>query len=161
MVSQTTRYALIILGHLANRPRSWCPVAEISRETRVPANYLSKILNRLAKYRIVDALKGWGGGYRLRQDSLERPIRDVLYILEGHDAGGMQECVFGLPRCDDAAPCPLHHHWKAIRESYDRMLGETRIGELCGRENGRPKTRSRPGRPKPSSPARSRPSRGQ
>jgi Rrf2 family protein len=146
MVSQTTRYALIILGHLANQGEAWCPVAGIAEATCVPANYLSKILNRLAKYGVVDSLKGWGGGFRLRPEALERPIRDVLVILDGQEPDGVQACIFGFPRCDDADPCPLHDHWKQIRQTYDRMLGETIIGELrtggprksrrCGPEQG-------------------------
>ena len=145
MVSRTTRYALIILGHLANQGEAWCPVAGIAAATGVPANYLSKILNRLAKYGVVDSLKGWGGGFRLRPEALQRPIRDVLVILEGHEPAGIQACMFGFPRCDDADPCPLHDDWKQIRQTYDRMLGETTIGEL--RTSGSRK--SCHGRPEP------------
>ena len=158
MVSQTTRYALIILGHLANQGEAWCPVAGIAEATSVPANYLSKILNRLAKHGVVDSLKGWGGGFRLRPEALDRPIRDVLVILDGHEPDGIRACIFGFPRCDDADPCPLHDHWKQIRQSYDRMLGETTIGGL--RTSGPRKSRrcGPPQRP-PASPPRVPPAR--
>ncbi len=130
MVNQTTRYALIIVGHLVNRRDSWSPVKEIAEETGVPANYLSKILNRLAKEGVVDSLKGWGGGFRIRQEVLDRPIIEILRGLEGRGPGALHPCIFGFPECDDAAPCPLHEQWKRVCESYDRMMEGTPIAAL-------------------------------
>lgn len=133
MLSQTSRYALIILGHLVDAGQEWRPVDRIARETCVPANYLSKILNRLAKDGVVESLKGWGGGYRVRPASLRRPIRDVLAIIDGKSAAGISGCVFGFERCDGEAPCPLHEQWSRLRESYDEMLAATRIRDLAAR----------------------------
>lgn len=130
MVSRTARYALIIVGHLVNRRDAWCPVKEIAEETCVPANYLSKILNRLAKEGVVESMKGWGGGFRIHPDALDRPIVEILRILEGRAPGGLQPCIFGFPQCDDTAPCPLHEPWKSVRESYDRMMEGTTIAAL-------------------------------
>lgn len=166
MVSQTTRYGLIILGHLADRRDTWCPVDEIARATCIPANYLAKILNRLAKEGVVDSLKGWGGGYRLRPSAAERPIRDVILILEGSEPDVIQECMFGLPQCDEKAPCPLHEHWRGIRESYERMMSGISIGELrsdgassarrrCEEDATRPKRRAVASAPAPSKASRS------
>lgn len=130
MVSRTTRYALIIVGHLVNRQDAWCPVKEIAEETGVPANYLSKILNRLAKEGVVDSLKGWGGGFRIRPEVLGRPIVEILRVVEGRAPGGLQPCIFGFPECDDTAPCPLHDQWKEVCQSYDRMMEGTTIASL-------------------------------
>ncbi len=130
MVSQTARYALIILGYLAERAETWCPVGEIASATCIPPNYLSKILNRLAKEGLVASLKGWGGGFRLHPAATSRPIRDVIRIMEGGGSDAIQECMFGLPRCDESTPCPLHEPWREIRESYERMTSGISIGDL-------------------------------
>lgn len=129
MLSQTARYALIILGNLVDAGTEWRPVARISAETCVPANYLSKILSRLAKDDVVESLKGWGGGYRISPASLKRPIGDVLAIIDGKGAG-ITSCVFGFESCDDAAPCPLHNQWSLVRDSYEGMLDHTTIAGL-------------------------------
>ena len=78
----------------------------------------------------MDSRKGWGGGFMLRREALRRPIADVVTIFEGRSARGAQECAFGLSRCDETDPCPLHPFWESIRENYDDMLRTTSIGDL-------------------------------
>jgi Rrf2 family protein len=130
MVSQTTRYALQILGYLADHGGGLVSGDEIARQTNIPANYLSKILNQLRKAGFVESQKGWGGGFALKPDASLRPIGDVLETFEGSGPNGIDECVFGLPRCDEQNPCPLHSHWAKIRDSYAKMLQGTTIAKL-------------------------------
>lgn len=130
MISQTGKYALHVLGFLANRRDQLIRSEEIADATGVPANYLSKIMNQLRKHGIVDSQKGWGGGFRVRDDALDRPIRDVLIILDGVESTERSDCVFGLPECNQEQPCPLHDHWETIRATYDTMLSETKVGDL-------------------------------
>jgi Rrf2 family iron-sulfur cluster assembly transcriptional regulator len=131
MVSQTSRYALHILGFLARNPGRLVRGEEIAAATGIPSNYLSKILSQLRKHGLVDSQKGWGGGFILRESALERPIRDVLQIIEGAEGIQRNDCIFGLPACDANNPCPLHSHWEKIRQTYEEMLGNTRIGDLA------------------------------
>ncbi len=130
MVSQTTRYALQILGYLADHGGGLVSGDEIARQTNIPANYLSKILNQLRKAGFVESQKGWGGGFTLKPGASLRPIGDVLETFEGSGPNGIDECVFGLPRCDEQNPCPLHSHWAKIRDSYAKMLQGTTIAKL-------------------------------
>lgn len=134
MVSQTTRYALQILGYLVSRQGERVRGDEVATATGIPANYLSKILNQLRKSGIVDSQKGWGGGFMVRPEALNRPIRDVVAVFEGEQApNAIQVCVFGLPQCSDESPCPLHTYWGKIRDTYNEMLQEKTIGELVPR----------------------------
>lgn len=130
MVSQTSRYALHILGYLVANTGRLVRGEEIATATGIPSNYLSKILSQLRKNGLVTSQKGWGGGFAVREQALERPIRDVLAIIDGAEATRRTDCVFGLPACDVDNPCPLHSHWEMIRQTYDTMLSDTRIGDL-------------------------------
>jgi Rrf2 family iron-sulfur cluster assembly transcriptional regulator len=130
MVSQTCKYAFHILGYLAHRRDDLVRGEEIAAATGVPANYLSKILNQLRKSALVESRKGWGGGFRVREDALERPIRDVVAALDGIDSTQRNDCALGLPQCNLDAPCPLHEPWQTIRSTFDTMLSETRIIDL-------------------------------
>lgn len=130
MYSRTTRYAFHLLGTLARRRDELIRTEELSKLTGVPANYLSKILNQLRKHGFVESQKGWGGGFRLDEKALDRPIMDVLTALEGA-ASSLDDCAFGLPECDASNPCPLHDQWEQIRRASDRMLGQTRISDLA------------------------------
>ena len=130
MVSQTGKYALRILGHLAEHPGTWVLGKEIAAATGIPANYLGKILNQLRKAGYVRSRKGWGGGFMLVPARLRAPISGVLEAIEGKRAD--DECVFELRRCSAKNPCPLHEHWRGVKERYDAMLDEVTIGSLRG-----------------------------
>jgi Rrf2 family protein len=130
MYSRTTRYAFHLLGTLARRRDELVSGEELARLTGIPANYLSKILNQLRKSGFVESQKGWGGGFRLDEKSLDRPIMDVLEAVEGQ-LRALNDCAFGLPACDENHPCPLHDQWEQVRHASDRMLEETRISDLA------------------------------
>ena len=139
MVSQTGRYALRILGYLADRPDQWVQGVQVASDTGIPANYLSKILNQLRKRGFVLSQKGWGGGFLFKDQASKIPIAQVLDLFEGPKERG--QCLFGLGECDSKNPCPLHEHWEKIQQSYEDMLDTITVGDL--RTAGRPKKRKR------------------
>lgn len=128
MVSQTGRYALRILGYLADHPGQWIQGSQISSETGIPSNYLSKILNQLRKRGFVLSRKGWGGGFLLKGEAQLTPILNVLELFQG--TRDDKQCIFGLRKCDAQNPCPLHEPWEKIQEAYQRMLSGTTISDL-------------------------------
>ena len=130
MLSRTSTYAINILGFLVRSQGERTRAEQIAKGTGIPANYLSKILNQLRKQGLVDAEKGWGGGFELRQEALVRPIRDILEIFDGVDSSGTVECLFGLENCDSENPCPLHSYWERIRDLREDMLDRTTIADL-------------------------------
>ena len=79
--------------------------------------------------------KGWGGGFELKKEALERSIGDVLAVFEGPDGVLDQSCVFGLPACNEHNPCPLHEDWLEVRERYRIMLEDTTIADLAMTHN--------------------------
>jgi Rrf2 family transcriptional regulator, iron-sulfur cluster assembly transcription factor len=131
MISQTGRYAFQILSYLVTHRDSRVRGDEIAAATGIPSNYLSKILNQLRKSGLVTSQKGWGGGFTLRDDAMSRSIVGVLEIFEGTGPAREEECVFGLPSCDDKDPCPLHNYWSGIREQYHDMLYKTTVADLA------------------------------
>ena len=130
MISKTAKYAFKILGFLIQNRGSKTSGEQISRATGIPANYLSKILNQLRKGGLVTSEKGWGGGFEIRPDVLDRPIRDVIAIIDGVESVQPGECVFGLKMCDDNNPCPLHSDWARVVEAFNTMLNSRTMADL-------------------------------
>jgi Rrf2 family protein len=130
MLSQTSRYALRILGFLVENQGRRIRGERIAEATGIPANYLSKILSQLRKQGIVDSEKGWGGGFELRQDAHDIRIHQVFQIFDGVDVLRQKECVFGLTECSAANPCPLHPYWERIQGALDDMLTSASIRDL-------------------------------
>ena len=127
MISRTSRYALQILGFLAREGGLRSRSGDIARQTGIPANYLSKILNQLRKQGVVEAEKG---GFQLRAEALDRPIGEILAIFDGVASTRREECAFGNPECDSDHPCPLHPYWERIRGTYREMLTKTTVSDL-------------------------------
>lgn len=164
MLNQTSRYALSVLGYLARRGGDRVPAHQIAADTGTPANYAAKILAALRKEGVVEAEKGWGGGFALRPHAAEISLGRVMELFEEeagpescpfvqpqctcrlaqagsvrmpfrpHSVGGLV-CPYGAERCTVSSPCPLHGHWARMREGY-WGLAETLIGELAGRSAG-------------------------
>ena len=131
MISQTSRYALHILSYLVRHRENLVRGEQIAEATGIPLNYLSKILNQLRKSGIVQSQKGWHGGFKLRGRALDRPIRDVLAVIDGEKAAERMGCALGLPECDLDNPCPLHHQWEGIRQGFVEMVTSTKIRDLA------------------------------
>ncbi len=129
MISQTSRYALRILGDLAEHPGEWVQGREIASRTGIPANYLSKILNQLRKKGFVLSQKGWGGGFMLREAGAKEPILGVLELFDGRP--DEHACVFELRACDAENPCPLHAHWERVKGEYAEMLRSVSVRDLA------------------------------
>lgn len=128
MVSQTGKYALRILGYLADHSGQWVQGSQIASETGIPANYLSKIMNQLRKRGFILSQKGWGGGFLLKDEARLVPIAEVLTLFDGVRED--KECLFGIRKCDAENPCPLHEHWEKVQAGYKLMLTSTTIGDL-------------------------------
>ena len=129
MISKTAQYALSILRALADRPGKRIQGRNLARETGVPANYLAKIMSRLTREGFVDGQKGWGGGFTLNPRGAKKPLLRVIELFDG--LPDRHECLFGLRRCNEADPCPLHGHWEQIRSSFREMLSSTKVGQLA------------------------------
>ena len=128
MISQTGRYALRILGYLADHPGERALGRDIARDTGIPANYLSKILNQLRKAGFVLSQKGWGGGFVLNARASRQPIARVLELFDGRR--DREACIFELKPCDARNPCPLHHRWEPVRTEFDAMLRSVLVRNL-------------------------------
>jgi len=131
VISRTTKYALNVLRYLARDPGQRWSTDKLSKETGVPANYLSKILSQLRKHEIVEGEKGWRGGFRLRPEALDLPIRSITEIFEKRPSrAAAEECIFGLGMCDGANPCALHFQWDRIRAERDAMFASNTVRDL-------------------------------
>ena len=99
MISTRGRYALRILVDLAeNRKDGFIPLKEIADRQEISEKYLESIVKDLVRGKIVEGLRGKGGGYRLARMPEDINVLDVLLLMEGTLAP--VACLQ-----DDAAPC--------------------------------------------------------
>ena len=81
MFSQTAEYALRIVVFVGSLRGESATTRQIAAATRVPAGYLSKILQSLGRAGLVRSQRGLGGGSVLARDAGQISIYDVVTAI--------------------------------------------------------------------------------
>ncbi len=130
MFSRACEYAIRATIYLAQQPGRRAALKEIAAAVGSPEAFTAKILQDLARGKVVASLRGPAGGYMLAE-SEEGPVR-LSRIVETIDGDGIyKNCGLGLRDCNKEKPCPLHDRFMAIREDLRIMLETTGIDELA------------------------------
>jgi Rrf2 family protein len=133
MFTKETEYAIrglvyIKLQNLKNRRPG---VEEIAREIEAPHFYIAKILQRLVRSGYLRSLKGKGGGFFIEKSDPDLSLFDVAKALQG--TSFLTACGFGLKKCDENNPCPLHEKYAPVRDSMNRLISEETISGIAGK----------------------------
>ena len=132
MITRTGLHAVRAMAALARLAEGeYAGAAGIAREIGAPPNYLSKLLQTLAREGLLRSQKGLGGGCRLARDARQISLLDVVEPIE--QVSRWSRCVLGHRECSDEAPCAIHNRWKQVRTAYVRMLAQTSIADLLAR----------------------------
>jgi Rrf2 family transcriptional regulator, iron-sulfur cluster assembly transcription factor len=122
-LTRESEYALLGLQHLAeSTSESPVSIAEIAAVRHLPAQFLSKIFQKLARAGLLIGGRGRGRGYRLVRPPSEIRMRDILRAVEGEES--MQGCLLWQGYCGDANPCPLHHRLREMHERIRTLMEE-------------------------------------
>jgi Rrf2 family transcriptional regulator, nitric oxide-sensitive transcriptional repressor len=78
MISQTTEYALRAVVYLGMHPSTPCTTQSIAQATKVPAGYLSKVLQSLSRAGVLVSQRGMGGGFSLSKPADQITILEIL-----------------------------------------------------------------------------------
>ena len=126
MLNQTAIYAIRAMGFLAQQDTKE-PVlsSTIASEMKIPRNFLSKILNRLAQAGLILATRGRGGGVKLCRPKSDIFLYEVVNLFMKVD--DYKRCLLGMNNCDGS--CGLHHRWRIIAKQFEKMLNETTIAQ--------------------------------
>lgn len=133
MFNKETEYALrgLVYIQVQNNKDRRPGVAEIAKEIETPQFYMAKILQRLSKRGLVQSSKGKGGGFYFDKTKPALSLKEVLEVTEG--TGLLTGCGFGLNKCSDKNPCPMHDRFISIRESIQKLVNEETIQSLANK----------------------------
>ena len=132
MISKTGLHAVRALLALAHLPEGeHAGAASIAADIGAPPNYLSKLLNSLAREGLVQSQKGLGGGFRLTRDPSEISLLDIVDPIER--VSRWSGCILGRSECSDSHPCAIHNRWKKVRAAYLQLLQTTTLANLVAK----------------------------
>ena len=118
MLSNASKYAIRAVLYLAeNSSKDKRYGAKfIADELEIPRPFIAKLLQQLAKEKIISSVKGPNGGFYTSEKNLENNVCNILDVIETEDV--FEGCFLGLPQCSDENPCPVHF----IVEPFKRAL---------------------------------------
>jgi len=130
MLSKSSEYAIraLVFVQLRNWEQKRPGVGEIAKEIEAPEAYTAKILQTLTKNKLMDSMKGRGGGFFFNNNQSKLSMYDVIRVVEGDE--GFHKCGFGLKQCSDENPCPMHEKYKVVRDGFFDIVKTETIKSL-------------------------------
>lgn len=101
---------------------------DVSKELRVPKEFVSKVMQILTSSGITGSKKGKNGGFYLAKNPAEIKLIDIVEAIDGLES--FKSCVLGFPGCSHETPCPVHDKWGKLREEAYKMLSEETLENL-------------------------------
>jgi Rrf2 family protein len=144
-LSKGCQYALKTVAYLAGHPAGLVfTTGQLSRQTEIPASFLSKILQVLTHSGILDSHRGNVRGYSLSRPHGQISARDIIQACDG--PLGHEACLLDEYRvCPGERICPAHRQRMTLQKRLNQCLGGILASDLSkvlprragnGRKNG-------------------------
>jgi Rrf2 family protein len=129
-LTRTADYAIRVMIHLAGLPCG----ARTSRETlakwtQVPGEFLSKVLQSLARARLIQSHRGTRGGFELARSGSQITMLDVVEAIEGPLQ--LNVCLGRDDACGRRWWCAAHNVWREAQTAMVDVLTSATIERLA------------------------------
>lgn len=116
MLSNTAKYAIRAVIYVAMNGKEGenLGIKKISADLKIPSPFLGKIMQSLAKHKLLSSTKGPHGGFGLGRKPENISLMDIVEVVDGVD--NFNECIVGLESCtSEEKHCPIHSRYSEIR----------------------------------------------
>ena len=137
MFSKSCQYALRAVIHIAHKSSmdERVGIKDIAKAINSPEAFTGKIMQQLSKSGIIQSIKGPSGGFWVEKDSLkDLSVVDIVKAIDGTKL--YDQCILGLPDCNDAKPCPFHHEYTIARQQISALHNSAKIEDLAQQLEG-------------------------
>ena len=119
-VSTKGRFAVTAMLDLCMREsRDPVTLAAISERQQISVSYLEQLFGKLRRHKLVNSVRGPGGGYRLAKDMAQISVADIIVAVdEPIDA---TRCG-GKENCQDDQKCLTHDLWANLNDHIFKYL---------------------------------------
>ncbi|HUU22563.1 MAG TPA: Rrf2 family transcriptional regulator [Phycisphaerae bacterium] len=119
------RGILVLAGHGDSPPVS---LKEICRVRGLSRDNMTRIFALLTRARLVNAVRGKNGGYRLARPASEITLLEVFEAVEGPLA--LNLCQQDPPQCD-RTDCAMRQVWHELQEQVHAALAEKTLEDFA------------------------------
>jgi Rrf2 family iron-sulfur cluster assembly transcriptional regulator len=134
MLSNTCKYGIRAVLYLAMNAREneKIGIKQISRDLDIPTPFLGKILQSLAKQKLLSSTKGPHGGFGLGKKPEKISLLDIVLIIDGENL--FDRCLINIVNCKDydngKTQCPVHKKFAPIRNKIKESFEKETIGSI-------------------------------
>ncbi len=127
-VTTKGRFAVTAMLDLCIRQsRDPVTLAEISGRQSISLSYLEQLFGKLRRHKLVNSVRGPGGGYRLARDMAQISVADIIVAVdEPIDA---TRCG-GKENCQDDWKCLTHDLWANLNDHIFKYLQAITLKQL-------------------------------
>jgi FeS assembly SUF system regulator len=123
-------YGLIAMKHLAQHGRQEsCSAKDLADSYGLPQEAVAKILQRLARAKLVIPQRGTNGGYTLARDPATVTAFEVIQAIEGPLF--ITSCVGIRGACDQSVRCTVREPLRRISRGIEDVLTKITISEMA------------------------------
>lgn len=130
MFSKACEYgirALTVIAEAGDQGRK-VGIKEICKSANTPESFTAKILQNLAKREILNSQKGPSGGFYISKELDKISLYDIVEAIDGK--GIFNKCGLGLTECNAKKPCPLHKQFEVVRNELNDMCRNNNLKDL-------------------------------
>jgi Rrf2 family iron-sulfur cluster assembly transcriptional regulator len=109
-------------------------LAEISGRQKISLSYLEQLFGKLRRHRLVESVRGPGGGYCLARDMEQVSVTEIILAVdEPIDA---TQCG-GKENCHDDRKCLTHDLWAELNQRIFDFLGGVSLRQLVDNQKNK------------------------
>lgn len=135
MLSTSCKYGIraVIYIALNSDDKTNAGLKNIADELKIPQPYLAKILQTLARKKILNSVKGPHGGFSLLIPAADLTLMDIIVAIDGGDFFDScyvtgEKCNFDKP---DKGVCVLHNDLRKEKVRLSRFFSSKTIQVLA------------------------------
>lgn len=129
-ISTKGRYALRMMLDLAlNQGDNYIALKTVSKRQNISKKYLEQIVPVLSRAGLLDANRGYNGGYRLAKAPDQYTVAEILSLTEGSLAP--VSCLEKDPiSCERSPFCPTLPLWRGLEKTIRDYLSSVTLQDL-------------------------------
>ena len=135
LISTKGHYALRVMIDLAeHQTDTFISLKGIAQRQEISEKYLESIIRMLVRARVLESLRGKGGGYRLRKSPDQYTVGSILRLTE--ESLAPVSCLeAGAEPCPQRGRCRTLRLWQGLDKVIHDYLESVTIADLMERES--------------------------
>jgi Rrf2 family iron-sulfur cluster assembly transcriptional regulator len=110
-------------------------LAGISDRQKISLSYLEQLFGKLRRRKIVESVRGPGGGYNLAREAAQVTVADIIRAVE--EPLDSTQCG-GRENCHENQRCMTHDLWEELNTTVYGFLAGVTLAQLVERQRTKP-----------------------